>query len=105
MKNLLALLLFMGAILFAYALLSHAATGRDVFLNQCGACHGRGKEADVFAPTKYAASQWERFFKRNKHQRKKDISDRFSESELIMVKEYLVEHAADSDRPEAIGLR
>ena len=55
--------------------------------------------------TKYASAQWERYFTRNKHARKKDISADFTASELESVKDYLIRHAADSDQPEAIGLR
>lgn len=82
---------------------NYAIDGKSLFIQKCGACHGNGVKA--FAPTKYASSQWERFFKRNKHKRKKDISSNFTQSELSMIKEYLIKHAADSDQPEAVGLR
>ncbi len=82
-----------------------AADGKGVYLNKCGVCHKAGGDASVFAPTKYASTQWERFFQRNKHKRKKDISADFNEAELNAVKAYLVDHAADSDQPEAVGLR
>jgi mono/diheme cytochrome c family protein len=79
--------------------------GKAVFENKCGSCHATGGEAPVFAPTKYASVQWERFFERNTHARKKDISALFTPAELTRVKDYLVAHAADSDQPVAIGLR
>ncbi len=82
-----------------------AAEGKKVFADKCGQCHRSGGEASAFAPTKYASMQWQRFFQRNKHQRKKDISSQFSQDELDSVKEYLVDHAADSDQPESVGLR
>ena len=81
------------------------ADGQDIFISKCGACHRAGGEAPVFAPTKYASRQWGRFFERNTHKRKKDISSDFSPSELKFVKNYLMDHAADSDQPVAIGLR
>ena len=81
------------------------AGGQDIFISQCGACHRAGGEAPVFAPTKYASRQWERFFVRNTHKRKKDISHNFTPGELELVKKYLMDHAADSDQPVAIGLR
>ncbi|MCP4715820.1 MAG: cytochrome c [Deltaproteobacteria bacterium] len=84
---------------------SFAANGKNIFLNKCGACHKAGGESAVFAPTKYASTQWERFFQRNKHKRKKDISANFNDAELAGVKTYLIDHAADSDQPEAVGLR
>ncbi|MCP4714303.1 MAG: cytochrome c [Deltaproteobacteria bacterium] len=83
----------------------NAAEGKRVFIQKCGSCHKAGGEAAVFAPTKYASTQWERFFQRNKHKRKKDISADFNQAELNSVKQYLIDHAADSDQPEAVGLR
>ncbi len=83
----------------------HAADGKGVFINKCGSCHKSGGEAAAFAPTKYASTQWGRFFERDKHKRKKDISADYSETEIAAVKTYLINHAADSDQPEAVGLR
>ena len=88
-----------------HTVLSRASDGKDVFVKKCGSCHRSGGEAPVFAPTKYASSQWDRFFARNKHKRKKDISSVLSEADLNAVKKYLIDHAADSDQPEAVGLR
>jgi mono/diheme cytochrome c family protein len=99
------LVLVIGLIMSINTVPSHASDGNKVFMNKCGSCHKNGGEADIFAPTKYAAAQWERFFDKNKHQRKKDISSQLSHSELNTVKEYLMEHAADSEQPEAVGLR
>ncbi len=82
-----------------------ASDGKVLFQQKCGKCHKSGGEAASFAPTKYASLQWERFFERDKHARKKDISADFSSDELFAIKKYLVEHAADSDQPEAVGLR
>ena len=101
----LATLLTTGSLLLLTPSGTYAENGKNIFLNRCGSCHRNGGGATVFAPTKYASSQWERFFARNKHARKKDISTNFSASELNAVKDYLVSHAADSDQPEAIGLR
>ncbi len=91
--------------LFMLTVSSAQAGGKDIFFNKCGACHRTGGEAPVFAPTKYASLQWGRFFERNKHNRKKDISSDFTPSELGLVEKYLTAHAADSEQPVAIGLR
>lgn len=85
--------------------LCHAAEGKRMFISKCGQCHKSGGEAEAFAATKYASKQWERFFQRNKHGRKKDISDRVTQEELDQISDYLMSHAADSDQPEAVGLR
>ncbi|MCP4715708.1 MAG: cytochrome c [Deltaproteobacteria bacterium] len=95
----------MGILLSLPASPAPAAGGKDIFLKKCGACHKPGGEAGAFAPTKYASTQWERFFARNKHKRKKDISADFTAPEFAAIKNYLIEHAADSDQPEAVGLR
>jgi len=84
---------------------AYAADGKELFMSKCGQCHKSGGEAAAFAPTKYASVQWERFFSRNKHASVKDISAQCSESDIDAVKAYLVKHAADSDQPEAVGLR
>lgn len=81
-----------------------AGDGETLFIQKCGKCHKKG-EAPVFAPVKYASSQWKRFFERKKHRRKADISDLFTDEEISRIKTYLINHAADSDRPIAAGLR
>ena len=82
-----------------------AGSGEDLFNSKCGKCHGSGGDAPSFSPVKFASSQWERFFKRDKHARKKDISSIVSASDIDSIKQYLMSHAADSDLPIAAGLR
>ena len=82
-----------------------AADGKTLFLNKCGSCHKNGGEASSFAPTKYASIQWERFFQANKHSRIKDISATMKPEESADINDYLKKHAADSDQPEAVGLK
>lgn len=83
----------------------YAADGKAVFTGKCAKCHGAGGKGGDIAPTKYASLQWQRFFDSDKHARKVDISSQFTPAELTAVKEYLMQHAADSDKPEAAGLR
>ncbi len=92
--------------LFLYHPLSYSVSedGETLFNSKCGKCHTSGK-APVFGPVKYASVQWERFFSRNKHKRKKDISNEVSAEETALIKKYLTDHAADSDRPIAAGFR
>ncbi|MCP4713810.1 MAG: hypothetical protein GY868_01730 [Deltaproteobacteria bacterium] len=61
--------------------------------------------ARPFAPTRYAAVQWNRFLESNRHARRADISATLTAAELEMIKQYLIDHAADSDMPKAAGLR
>lgn len=79
--------------------------GETLFETKCLSCHSKKGEVRVIAPVKYAAIQWERFFKKNKHRRKKEISHLMSQQERDQIRQYLVDHAADSDRPIAAGVK
>ncbi|MDY6853335.1 MAG: cytochrome c [Thermodesulfobacteriota bacterium] len=83
---------------------SHAESGKEIFQTKCGACHRSGGNAPDFSPVKYAEAQWKRFFEKNRHARRTDISDKISPSEMEKVKTYLMNHGADSDLPIAAGL-
>ncbi len=83
---------------------AYAADGKKLYVTKCGKCHTGGNAPD-FAPVKYASSQWNRFFSRNKHKRKKDISGEITPEEIKIIEKYLIDHAADSDLPIAAGLR
>ena len=83
----------------------YAADGKAVFTGKCLECHGVSGKGGKVLPGRYAVLQWQRFFRENRHARKLDISSRFTQEELDAVLEYLSEHAADSEKPEAAGLR
>ncbi|MEN6473242.1 MAG: c-type cytochrome [Syntrophaceae bacterium] len=83
----------------------YAADGKAVFTGKCLECHGVSGKGGKVAPGKYAVRQWQRFFSENRHARKLDINSMFTQDELDAVLEYLTEHAADSEKPEAAGLR
>ncbi|MBF0103327.1 MAG: cytochrome c [Desulfobacterales bacterium] len=91
--------------IFTVSSMLYSLDGESLFVEKCGSCHKNGGEAPVFAPVKYASSQWERFFQQDKHKRKKDISALIELSDINAIKKYLIDHAADSDRPIAAGLR
>lgn len=107
MKKIVIFIAFLMVLaLFLLCPISYSGTdGETLFISKCGKCHKKGGESPVFGPVKYASSQWERFFRRNKHKRKKDISNEVSAEEIVLIKKYLTDHAADSDRPIAAGLR
>ena len=50
-----------------------------------------------------ASSQWSRIFKKTKKMKKYGI-DVLSDADKSVLKTYLVDHAADSDSPEAAGM-
>jgi mono/diheme cytochrome c family protein len=98
-------LIMAAALAFVMASGLYAADGKAVFTGKCLECHlGSGKGGKV-VPGKFAALQWERFFNENRHARKFDIRSRFTPEEFDAVLEYLIKHAADSEKPEAAGLR
>lgn len=84
---------------------SFSADGEALFETKCLSCHSKKGEVRIVAPVKYAAIQWERFFKKEKHRRKKEISHLMSQQEKNKIMQYLVNHAADSDRPIAAGVK
>lgn len=98
------LLVVSGILILFAAGSANAAGGKDLFLNKCGSCHGSGKTAKAVNPGNYAGSQWKNFFKRNKHQRKKDISNIVSQADATKILSYLVKNAADSDKPEVAAI-
>ena len=83
---------------------THAADGEKLFETKCGKCHVHGN-APPFFPVKYASSQWKRFFSKDKHSRKRDISGEVTPEEIKIIEKYLTDHAADSDLPIAAGQR
>ncbi|MFO7735354.1 MAG: cytochrome c [bacterium] len=103
-KNILLTIFLVILFLWSVSLTGSGEGGR-LFIQKCGQCHTEEGKAPVFAPAKYASRQWHRFFSRNLHGRKKDISDLITEKELEKIKNYLIQHAADSPKPEAAGLK
>lgn len=78
-------------LILALAALVYAKSGADI-----------AKELDVQAGTK-AIKQWERIFDNEKRLTRAGIVG-LSESELKLLKEYLIKHAADSDQPTIAGM-
>ena len=104
-KKIKILTLFILLFISTLLLFGGADAGGETFISKCGQCHKSGGEAPVFAPNKYASKQWKRFFARNKHKRKKDISGIVTADDVKKIQEYLIDHAADSSQPEAAGLK
>jgi len=50
-----------------------------------------------------ASVQWNRIFKKARKMKKFGI-DKLSDSDKMVLKKYLINHAADSDIPEAAGM-
>jgi len=50
-----------------------------------------------------ASAQWKRVFKKTKKMKKYGI-DKLSDTDKSVLKDYLMNHAVDSDAPEAAGM-
>ncbi|MDY6843572.1 MAG: cytochrome c [Thermodesulfobacteriota bacterium] len=100
-----SIIIFLFACLCFSVPFSYCDEGEALFQSRCGKCHRSGGEGPIFSPVKYASSQWKRFFEKDKHARKRDISGDVSPADLEAIKQYLMDHAADSDLPVSTGLR
>ena len=60
------------------------------------------KQLGISASSK-ASTQWNRIFKKARKMKKYGI-DKLSDADKAALKTYLVNHAADSDTPEAAGM-
>ena len=54
-------------------------------------------------PSSKAIRQWERVFKKERKMKKLGI-DKLTDAQKDELKRYLIDHAADSDHPEAAGI-
>ncbi|MEN8198710.1 MAG: hypothetical protein ABFR63_01425 [Thermodesulfobacteriota bacterium] len=82
--------------------LALAADGSDLFVRKCGSCHQPQGKAKVVNPADKADVVWKKYFKRDRHPVK--LSTIGSEDELAHILNYLRQHAADSDSPEAAAI-
>ncbi len=82
----------------------HADSGKILYKSLCHSCHVDAATKAI-APIDKASSQWKRFFKRNKHQRKSEINlkSKFDDPQLEIILAYLIDHASDSNQPEVAG--
>ncbi|WP_220752717.1 MULTISPECIES: c-type cytochrome [Shewanella] len=77
--------------------------GKHLYKKECKACHGVGDEGGEITPMSKTMSQWDRFFKRNKHKAKAEVFNALDEQELLDIQQFLYDHAADSDQPQTCG--
>jgi cytochrome c553 len=73
--------------------------GKHLYKNTCRSCHAEGE--NKLTPMSKTQSQWERFFEKNQHNPEgiKELSGQ----DLLDIRQYLINHAADSDQPETCG--
>ena len=99
----------LAATLTSFALLATpsafgADTGRDLTKVKCKGCHVEGGSAGTMTPLSKTQRQWERFFEKAQHEKKAPGTwKQISPQELEQIRQYLINHAADSPHPETCG--
>ena len=99
----------LASILVAFAVLAAplafgADSGRDLTKAKCKGCHGEGAAAGTMTPLSKTQRQWERFFEKEQHEKKAPGTwQQITPRELEQIRQYLIEHAADSPHPETCG--
>jgi cytochrome c5 len=77
--------------------------GRSLYQKTCKTCHVDGAEGKALSPTSKTQSQWGRYFDRGDHPNKAEAWKGLSERDRNDIRQYLNDHAADSDQPETCG--
>ena len=76
--------------------------GKYYFKKTCKSCHDNKGDGGEVTPMSKTIKQWERYFKKDKHG-KKVLSEEFEAEQIMHIKFFLINHAADSDQPETCG--
>ncbi len=85
---------------------AHAANwrkGKNLFKDNCLACHDGSTEAPKVSPGDKTKAQWDRFFERDKHEAKPEVFKALSEKDLDNLKTYLEKYSSDSAKPGTCG--
>ena len=81
-----------------------ADPGRELTKAKCKSCHVEGAAAGTMTPLSKTQRQWERFFEKEQHEKKAPGTWKgISPQELEKIRQYLINHAADSPQPETCG--
>lgn len=81
-----------------------AARGKGLALQTCKPCHVRGAAGGTMTPLSKTQQQWERFYRKNRHDKKAPGAwDKIAPQELADIMQYMYDHAADSPQPETCG--
>ena len=88
-------------------------SGKDLFKSNCKMCHDTDADAGEYTPMTLIQEQWEEFFDElwvETHEEvvcpkddTKKVTDAWSKEMLEAVKEFCVDHAADSEQPMTCG--
>lgn len=77
--------------------------GKYLYKKNCKSCHSEGSAGGELTPMSKTMSQWDRVFKRGKHEGGMDAWENLSEQDLKDINQFLYDHAADSPSPQTCG--
>lgn len=87
--------------------------GQDLFKEHCKPCHSADAEAGEYTPMTLIQDQWTRFFEEkfidshsgvmDPNHDNKPVTEAISDEDLETIKEWTIDHAADSEQPMTCG--
>ena len=105
-----------GVLALSLANLATAAKkpkGVDLYKEYCKTCHGPDSPDGEYTPMTLIQDQWERFFDDkyvdthskvlDPHHDNKPVTEVISKDDLELIKEFAIDHAADSEHPMTCG--
>jgi mono/diheme cytochrome c family protein len=106
MKKLLKPLLFitLAAFIATSALATEGGNprkGKHLYKKSCKTCHSSGGEGGLVTPMTKTQAQWDRIFKKKKHDAAAWVN--LSDKDLKDIQQFLFDHAADSPQPQTCG--
>ena len=75
--------------------------GKYLFKKNCKVCHAADGEGGKVTPLNKTMKQWDRFFKKQKHDQA--AWEKLNDKKLKDINQFLFNHAKDSDQPETCG--
>jgi hypothetical protein len=87
--------------------------GVDLYKEYCKPCHGPDSDNGEYTPMTLIQDQWDRFFEKkyvdthsavlDPNHENKPVTEAISEADLELIKEFAIDHAADSEQPMTCG--
>ncbi len=95
------------------AIAKKKASGQDLYKEYCKPCHMEDSDAGEYTPMTLIMDQWDRFFDEKyvpSHEKVLDpahddtpVTDVISDDDLETIRDWVVDHAADSEHPMTCG--
>ena len=78
--------------------------GRSYFRTFCKECHTKGAKGGEITPMSKTQAQWRTYFTKAKHSGGTEpLTKVMTDTQLLDVQTYLINHAGDSPQPETCG--